>query len=423
MALQVKGNRLVTSKNDPRLLGPIVGCHLEGQPESWPMVCDASLDAIKTAGLNWTGVRTGVFSAEGEAPEFAFYMRAPNGKYDLTQINQAFLSLVRRKAIAAKDRGIYLQVDLPVDRWVRQHGATDQRNIDPWSARNNAQNEEHGTLGIFHLVPDAVHEAAIRAVVNTTCDLPNVIYAAGNEAFKSDSAAFTGRVIALVRECPNPHLVGANSDIGAPLADFTILHQSSAAPMSPRPTVVDEYGPDIPPSAVVDEALKADTSGSYFMYWRGSHSSSEWLATMTKLGQIRAGHSPTPTPGCDIPSVDVPQVTPRPGSGRQIDARNAFVDEAEAFVKASHPELFDASGNLKGWPANGALQSAAAQPYFNLLVDYFRGKGACSSAWEDSVAVGWKGDSFFEEYHTLAFAKGTPIQGRFAYRFSWGWPK
>lgn len=405
MALHVQGNRLVTATGDPRILGPIVGCHLDGI-SGWPLVCIESLDAIKAAGLNWTHVRTGPFTAEGEAPEFAFYEKGAGGKYDLTRINPAFLALLRSKAQAAKDRGIYFEVDIPGDRWPIQH------KVSPWE----------GGLAIFQSAPAPVHIAAIRAVVGTLCDLDNVIFSTGNEGFKSASAAWEVPVVALIRECPKPHMIGANSVEGAPFADFVIVHQSSSSAGASKPVEVNEYAEDIPPSAVIDEALKADAAGTYFQYWRGSHSTAEWLDTLAKLGQIRAGHPPPPTPGCAIPSADVPQVTPRPGSPKQIDARNAFVDEAEAAVKAAHPEMF-AGDALKGWPSDGASQSAFAQPYFNLLVAFFRSKGACSSAWEDSVAVGWQGDGWFEENHVISFGSGTPIDGRHAFKFTWQFPK
>lgn len=138
------------------------------------------------------------------------------------------------------------------------------------------------------------------------------------------------------------------------------------------------------------------------------------------LGLIKAGCSVV---GCAIPPTDVVEVKPRPGSGPQIEARNAFVDEAEAAVQAAHPEMFDANGSLVGWPSDGTQQAAFAQTYFNLLVTHFRGRGACASAWEDSVAVGWKGDGWYEENHVLAFGNGHPIDGRHAYRFTWAFPR
>lgn len=414
MGLHVQGGRLVTSEGDPRILGAIAGS--VGDEPGWPLTSIQVLNAIEAAVLNWTHIRTGTFTAEGEAPEFAFYEKGAGGKYDLTKISQAFLALVRSKVQAAKDRKIYVEVDLPIDRWPLQH------KVSPWMAQNNVQGQEHGGLGIFQSAPDAVHIAAIRAVVSTLCDLDNVIWSTGNEAFKSASAAWEVPVVALLRECAKPHVIGANSVEGAPFADFVIVHQSSASAGASKPVEVNEYAEDIPPSAVIDEALKADAAGTYFQYWRGSHSTAEWLDTLNKLGQIRAGHPPPPTPGCSIPSTDVPQITPRPGSPKQIDASNAFLDEAAATVKAQHPELFSGD-SLKDWPSDGSKQSAAVQPYFNRLVEFFRSKGACASAEEDSVMVGWKGDGYYLEIHYVFFGTGTPIDARHAYRNTWAFPK
>lgn len=415
MKLHVEGNRFVTSDGkDPRLLGPIVGCHLDGI-SGWPLVCVESLDAIKAYGLNWTTVRTGPFTAEGEAPQFAFYERAPNGKYDLTKINPAFLALVRSIAVAAKARDIYLQVDLPGDRWVRQHGAHGRDGLDPWSAEMNLQGEEHGTLGIFQSAPDPVHEAAVRAIVATLCDLDNVYFSSGNEAFKSASVAFESRIVALVHECAGK-IVGANSVEGATVADFEIVHESAAQSPKAKPVLVDEYGPDISPDEVIVQALNADAARTYFMYWKGSHGLGEWNATMEKLGKIRAGTPPPMPQICVISQADVPQVTPRPDDS---DSRIALIDAATAHVMASQPEMFNADGNIEGWPSDGTLQANAAKPFFNAQVSYLHDLGYCAAVWEDSIAWGKTEWGWYEEWHTLNFGPGKPIDGRHSYRFTW----
>jgi hypothetical protein len=423
MALHVQGKRFLTGDGkDPRILGTIIGCHIAGM-SGWPLICNPSLDTIKAAGLNWSSLRTGPFTAEGEAPEFAFYEKAPNGKYDLTKINQAFLQLVRSKIIYAQSLGIYIEVDLPADRWVAQ-----RPDITPWSAKNNLQGEEHGGLGIFQGTPDPVHLRALKAILRVTCDLDNVMYSTGNEAFKSDSAAWEAQYLVDIRACGYPHVIGANSEEGAPLADYTILHQSNAPTPQLRPVEVNEFGNDISPDIEINESIKADTYGTYFHYWGGN--GPEWLATIKTLGQIRAGKPPAPTLACEIPAVEVPMIArkdppfgTRPGNGPQIDGRDNFINEAEGIVKAEHPTLFDTNGNIAGWPSDGTQQAAAAQPYFNLLVSYFRSRGACASAWEDSVAVGWKGDGYFEENHVIAFRNGTPAPGRNAWRYTWQFPR
>src|SRR5258706_7958199 len=186
-ALHVEGKRFLTSDGkDPKIQGAIVGCHLEGV-QGWPGVCQQSVDALRDAGLDWTHIRTGAFTVEGESPAFAFYLKNPDGSYDLSKINPDYQNLIKQ---TVDNNPGYTEVDLPLDRWVVQH------HKSPWP---------DATLDMFQHLPSAEVEAAVRAVVHTTCDNPRVIYSLGNDGLKMDSHLFYNRIIEIVRdECKSP---------------------------------------------------------------------------------------------------------------------------------------------------------------------------------------------------------------------------
>jgi hypothetical protein len=389
MALRVQGNRLLLADgSDPRILGTIAGS--VGDEPGWPLVSVEVLDAVKAAGLNWTHVRTGPFTAEGEAPQFAFYAKVPSGKYDLTKHNADFFGLLRTRISEARLRRIYVEVDLPMDRWPVQH------RLSPWQAENNVQGEEHSGLSIFQSAPDPVHEAALRKIVAETCEFDNVVYSEGNEAFKSDSAAWASRVVQIVRElCPG-RPIGANSAEGAAQADFTIFHQNAApAPVANgHPVEVNEFEePNPTPNGVIAQALKADRTGGYYMYWRGNHTPKQWSDTLIELGKIRAG-TPPPTPS--------PEICPRPDFEDPVwalvctrkpdphfptlplcpaDEANFFapkIEVANAQVQAKHPT----------WVTDGCLNDlsmARVAEYLDAAAEEMRAQGVC--AWHESDSV------------------------------------
>ena len=404
---------------DVRMLGTIIGCHLDGV-QGWPGVCNASLDEIQRAGLNWTHIRTGPFTAEGEAPAFAFYLKDPSGLYDLNRINPDYMVLLERTAAECEARGIILEIDL-FDRWVRQHGASDLPWIDPWSARNNVQHEEHGGLGIFQSVPDWRHEAALHAILVATCRHPNVVYSTGNEGFKSSSLAWESRVVDMIHALCPTHPVGANSPEGAQVADYVILHQSMAAGAQTKPVVVNEYGPDITPAQVVNEALAADCAGTYFMYWRGPHSAAEWFSTMDQLGQIRAGNPP---PRVCVPSgedgqwslvckarVSLPGALPICPS----DPKAGVLLAAQSRVARERTDLFN--GNclrvLNEENLIAALEAIAAA---------LRDMGECAGRMDDAVFIK-RTDGDWQEEHAIAWSTGCFTSPDRAFKYTWRHPE
>jgi len=408
--------------------GAVACCNTEaGEPNpKWPLGSTEWFDYLKAHGnVNAYHKRLGPWrTGPQDEAEWAStgggYLEV-NGKADLAQFNPAFWAAVDNLLTEAAKRGMWAEVDL-VDGWGIKHVRMgDTPTYHPWNPANNVQGQDHASPTF-----DAVQEAWVRKAVQVVGRHGNVVFETSNEGglMPGWNVAWEEAIIATVHDEETKrgyprHLVSTNAERVVPSADWNEFH-TGAEPHAPagKVTGTNEYNPDPPLNGqqVADNYCAARASGTYYWLWRHSMTRAQWEVA---LAGVKAGCTGV---GCSIPTTDVPQVTPRPGSGKQQDARNAFVDEAAAAVKAAHPELFNPAGALVGWPSEGAKQSAFAQPYFNLLVAYFRSKGACASAWEDSVAVGWRGDGWYEENHVLFFGDGTPIDGRHAYKFTWRFP-
>lgn len=462
MALKVQGNRLVKlDGTDPKLLGSIAGS-LQDEP-GWPLVSLLVLDELQAAGLNWTHVRTGPFTREGESEAYEFYQRDPaSGKYDLTKVNSAFLSLLRSTCSAARARGIYCEVDL-VDRWVRQHGReglapggfTDQlgnalvrhpakkqlrvdkagflartpllvqaSKLDPWNAANNVQGEEWGGLGIFQAPPTPVQVGFIRAIAGAVCDLDNVTLSTGNEAFKSDSQVWEAAVVQLLREvCPG-RPIGINSAFSS-AGDFTIVHQSSAPPAVAVPLEVNEFGDEISPDEMINQALAADRSGVYFMYWKGDHTPDQWKKTLKSLGEIRKGNPPPPVSCLPPPEdgrwsvrckarADVAGTDPLCASLGIGDTKSGILATAETATSQNNPALFSGSC-LK------VLNEANLISGMDAIIAELRKAGECAGRKSDSIFL-LRNDGEWQEEHPLAWRTGCFTSISQAWKYLWHHP-
>ncbi len=114
-------------------------------------------------------------------------------KFDPTKLNQAYFDRIRRRVVAAGERGIYVAVMLfqgfSVSRKSRRRKST------PWD--NHPFHKDNNTLGIdgdangdgegyeVHTLDDpaitGLQEAYVRKVIDTVGDLDNVIYEISNE--------------------------------------------------------------------------------------------------------------------------------------------------------------------------------------------------------------------------------------------------
>jgi hypothetical protein len=289
--LHVEGNRFVNSQGaEVRLLGAIVCCE-NAKANGWPLVNLDVLERFASDSLNYTHCRLGPFTAAGEDdPIFVGYVTTADGRVDLDRFHEPFWERCRAIADRARELGIYVEFDL-VDRWVRQHGASDLPEVDPWRARNNIQGLDAGGLGIFESAPQPLHQRWVRKAAAELGAYENVLFQIGNEGFKSFSAAWELGVHALVKDELARHgygdrLVATNT--GDPSlesrVDYATRHSTRAQDPGPYPILVNEY-PPIPPAEVERQVARAEQLGTMFEYWRGDHDEQQWSRTLDAIGR------------------------------------------------------------------------------------------------------------------------------------------
>jgi len=290
-ALHVEGNRFFNALGaQVRLLGAIVCCN-DAKANGWPLVELAVLDRFAAQSLNYTHCRLGPFTVAGEDdPIYVGYVTVAGGRVDLDQFHEPFWERCRGIADRARALGIYVEFDL-VDRWVRQHGAEDLPEIDPWRARNNVQGLDVGGLAIFQVAPRPVHERWIRKAVSELGAFENVLFQIGNEGFKSFSAAWELGVYSMVKDelgrrgyadrlvATNTHETSLESRV-----DYATRHSPRAQDPGPYPILVNEYA-TIAPAEVERQVARAAELGTMFEYWRGEHDERQWSDTLEALGR------------------------------------------------------------------------------------------------------------------------------------------
>ena len=194
------------------------------------------------------------------------YVTVAGGRVDLDRFHEPFWGRCRDIAARARALGIYVEFDL-VDRWVRQHGADDLPEIDPWRARNNVQGLDLGGLGIFQVAPRPVHERWIRKAVFELGAFENVLFQVGNEGFKSWSAAWELGVYSIVKDELGRHgyadrLVATNTHEASleSRVDYATRHSQRAQDPGPYPILVNEYA-TIAPAEVERQVTRAEQLG------------------------------------------------------------------------------------------------------------------------------------------------------------------
>lgn len=212
------------------------------------------LDFLQKYGHNCTRFWVYRGSPGGPALKPTIYARTGPGtaldgglKYDVSQFNQAFFDQLRARCIAARDRGIYVQVMLDSSETARTEAPGNINwPIHPYNAANNINGLNGDPDGdkwgyeIFSLqvvILTTLNEDYARKVVDTLSDLDNVLYEIVNEA-SHDSRDFQYHMVNYIRNYeathkPKRHPVGmtsyrdpgnepggANSDLFASPADY-----------------------------------------------------------------------------------------------------------------------------------------------------------------------------------------------------------
>ena len=175
-------------------------------------------------------------------------------KFDLTQINPAYLARVRQRVIDAGARGIYVSVML-FNGWSVEFKSGTGNNpwlSHPFNASNNINsingdpnNDQSGqeiqTLSIP--VVTALQDTYVRAVIDAVNDLDNVIYEISNETNSNPAAdAWQYHMINLIRSYeagkPKQHPIGmsvpwpsgSNSEVLNSTADWVAMNGDANGP-------------------------------------------------------------------------------------------------------------------------------------------------------------------------------------------------
>lgn len=215
-------------------------------------------------GMNGGPFRWGPFPWPRPGPELATDGRP---KFDLSRFDQAYFDRVRSRAIAARDRGIYVSIML-FQAYVWRFGRSDTDGF-PLDGRNNINRLDagagHDAATLTVPAVTAVQEAYVRKLIDTVNDLDNVLYEIANEA-GDYSTAWQYHMIDFIhnyeREKPKQHPVGMTAHYRGD-GDLKALVESPADWISPNC-----FGEDVknPPAADGRKVIVADSDHGYV--WR-----------------------------------------------------------------------------------------------------------------------------------------------------------
>jgi len=304
MALVVRAGQLQHLDGRPVDVRGAISCC--GGGYGWPLFDEAWLDLAATRGATFLHMRLGPFltSGNGEtdwSTTGGGYVEA-NGKADLTRFNEAFWARVRALLQLARDRGVYVEVDV-IDGWAVKHCRWgDSPGYSAWEAASNAQGVDLcASAASGPVVRGGAHEAWIRKVVAETGGFDNILFEDGNEVglVQGYDAAWTDTMAALIRDEEarrgyGAHPFGTNSGdataMQLPVVDYLEFHQNqplAAAQCFGKPCFANEYNPDPPltPAQFSQRFCAARAQGTAFFYWRHGQDEAAMLDSLSRLGQ------------------------------------------------------------------------------------------------------------------------------------------
>lgn len=238
--------------NQPVWLTGEVTCCRTGDRANWPLSTLQEIDNLAAHNGNFLHIRLGPFTRAVHPDDpnnaaFDAYRREADGRYNLDVWNEAFWQRVRDIVHYARDRGVYVEVDL-IDGFILRHSNVDHPEWSPWRAENNINGINAGTCTVQSGSPSAVHDRWLRKVVHTVGAYDNVVYQVGNENFTmpdwgcAPSRAWEEGVVAIVQDEMTKlgygkRLFGTNShnpEIEAsPLIDYVNVHTQTEARPAP----------------------------------------------------------------------------------------------------------------------------------------------------------------------------------------------
>ena len=273
LRIHPKNPRYLTDGSEKAIY--LTGSHTWRNVQDSASVADfgAFLDFLQRYGHNYTRLWAYRGTPGGPAPTPTVYARTGPGtaldgglKYDTTKFNQAFFDQLRARCIAARDRGIYVQVMLDSSETARTEPPGNVNwPVHPYNSANNINgvngdpNGDQWGYEIFTLqvaALTALNENYARKVVDTLNDLDNVLYEIVNEA-NHDSKDFQYHMINYIQNYeaankPRRHPVGmtsyrdpgndpggANSDLFASPAGYISPGQGNVNPYKDNPPAAD----------------------------------------------------------------------------------------------------------------------------------------------------------------------------------------
>lgn len=288
------------------LSGLLVCCEA-AQQNGWPWISRPMIGRLADNGGNWINIRLGPFTRTGELPRFEAYRHVGGFLYDLDRWNDAFWVDLHDTVAYARDKGVYVEIDL-VDGWVLENPGDpddDRRHMSPWKTGNNV-NGIADDCSILHSPPAPHHVAWLEKVAETVGDLDNVIFQVGNETGDcqggGSSIAWEDGVIQTVRQALRAggygeRLFSTNSQAAAiealPGVDYVNVHPHPdpvhVALRAGKPTGVNEYpdGDGFGANEYTRELWSAFVRGTFFHYWRGDDDSATLDAVLSRISIFR----------------------------------------------------------------------------------------------------------------------------------------
>jgi hypothetical protein len=194
-AVYLTGSHIWNNLHDG--MGPGAGCADTAERLDY----DAYLDFLAEHGHNFIRLwRWEQFKSQAAGGDFHLCMtpqpwartgpgEAKDGKpkFDLDRFDDAFLSRLRDRVVAAGQRGIYVAVMFFDGFGVHLSPAPDHVEGHPFFAANNVNDIGIGSILDYQVLPldprvQQLQEAYVRKVVDTLHDLPNLLWEVANES-------------------------------------------------------------------------------------------------------------------------------------------------------------------------------------------------------------------------------------------------
>ena len=303
LAISARGGHFETADGGTVDVRGAISCC--GGGYGWPLFDEAWASLVAANKGTFLHARLGPFRTEGNgetdwAQPGGGYVEA-NGKADLAHFNEPFWARVRALLSYARDRRLYVEVDV-IDGWGIKHcRAGNIPGYSAWEAAFNAQGLDLcATAGSAAIATGSEHERWVRKVVAETGRFDNVLYQDGNEAglIPGYSPEWTRSMQAVIRDEERRrgygvHPFGTNSGNTQAMqlaeVDYLEFHQNN--PVAPaqcfgKPCLVNEYNPTPPLTAAQfrQRFCDARAEGTTFWYWRHDQTDGQLLDSLAFLG-------------------------------------------------------------------------------------------------------------------------------------------